>query len=397
MNIEQLKKKANNGDIESMIILAKYYEEEKDDIDISMKWYEKASELGSLEGMYQVGLAYQLGYGGYIESDEKAFEYFLESAILGHVLSAYEVADAYYYGSGVEEDEDEALDWYYTTASRIRKTKGYEDDDELYLAYMKSLVHIVDMDDNTEKEEEQWEALLNINFERLIDENRSELVYEIGETLFESCRYYAQKIGMKILQAVGEAGYAKAFLYLGKELLLNRKYELAFAMFQVLLISPMYRNQKKEIDRAKLYLAEMYLFGDGVEKDSEKAVEMYASVDEDLLLSNDKYHYALALYLAKGNTKKILSLLSESAKEGNERAKDYLGVLYYEGGILNQDLDKALNIFKDAGTSFSYLYIGKIYMHKGNYTLARHSFMKALQMGNNQAEEELHYMDRMGL
>ena len=87
-----------------------------DDIDDEMQWefeelLEKA-EAGDVEAQFQVAEKYYVGLG--VDEDEAAVaEWYEKAALQGHVESMMKLGQLYYLGGdGVPEDEDEAKKWY---------------------------------------------------------------------------------------------------------------------------------------------------------------------------------------------------------------------------------------------------------------------------------------------
>lgn len=87
-----------------------------DDIDDEMQWefeelLEKA-EAGDVEAQFQVAEKYYVGLG--VDEDEAAAaEWYEKAALQGHVESMMKLGQLYYLGGdGVPEDEDEAKKWY---------------------------------------------------------------------------------------------------------------------------------------------------------------------------------------------------------------------------------------------------------------------------------------------
>ena len=61
---------------------------------------------------YMLGLCYQVGRGVRV-NPEKAFHYYMKSALQGNAQSMYTIGLCYENGMGVQEDLNQAVDWYY--------------------------------------------------------------------------------------------------------------------------------------------------------------------------------------------------------------------------------------------------------------------------------------------
>ena len=108
--ILELEKKANNGDVESLIKLGELYEEGssvEQNYKKAFEYYLKASEHGSNEATNYIGLLYQDGLG--VERDyKKAFEYFKIASDNGYKYANSNLGFLYLNGLGVERNFKEA-------------------------------------------------------------------------------------------------------------------------------------------------------------------------------------------------------------------------------------------------------------------------------------------------
>lgn len=79
MTVEEAIQKANEGDIETMVILGDYYGQNKD-YDNALIWYRKAAKLGNLDAMYKTFLVdgMSLHASVIVSPDEEDDEYFQE-------------------------------------------------------------------------------------------------------------------------------------------------------------------------------------------------------------------------------------------------------------------------------------------------------------------------------
>lgn len=128
MGIRLLKKEAMLGDPQCMIELAEVYREgyfTQKNIEKAKELSAKAISLGHMEGYATLGNIYL--YNIYSKKDkiknhEKAFNYFMKGAGYGEAKSIKSIADCYYYGRFVEENRTKALEWYIRSADA-----GYSD------------------------------------------------------------------------------------------------------------------------------------------------------------------------------------------------------------------------------------------------------------------------------
>jgi len=119
LGLDNIKQRANTGDMDAMVTLGDYYFNgvmvEKDS-KIALSWYEKAANKGSVDAMYNTAVCYsrlQNGNG----SDEKAFEYFTKAADKGHSIAQYNLAACYINAIGTKRDMIKAY-YYFSLASK---------------------------------------------------------------------------------------------------------------------------------------------------------------------------------------------------------------------------------------------------------------------------------------
>jgi TPR repeat protein len=74
-------------------------------------WYKRAAESEHACAMYMLGRYYSAGY--WVEQDyTKAVSWFSKAAEKGHMWAQYEIGDRYFYGEGVLQDFAQAVSWY---------------------------------------------------------------------------------------------------------------------------------------------------------------------------------------------------------------------------------------------------------------------------------------------
>ncbi len=121
-------------------------------------------------------------------------------------------------------------------------------------------------------------------------------------------------------------------------------------------------------NEARVDLAAIYLKGDVVPKDTDKAIELYqACVDDGDIIKNGRIaDIYRASDKAEDNLKAVQIYIS-MAEQGNTTALCKLGELYLNGDIVPQDIAKAYNYFDLAGESNSVVavrYLCRLYAGK---------------------------------
>lgn len=92
----------------------------------------------------------------------------------------------------------------------------------------------------------------------------------------------------------------------------------------------------------------LYLYGYGVEKDSEKAYNLFKSVSENdypTLMTNLGYMYIIGTHVTRDNNKAI-ELYKLAAEHGEKNAASYLGSVYEYGFSVSKDIVKAIHYYK---------------------------------------------------
>ena len=94
------------------------------DLEKSIKFYERAADLGLVSAMYTLGYTYLNGANGRMPIDTmKGVKWLCEAAENGHGLAAEEIGDYYYNGQFVEKDLKKARH-YYEIAAKEGMTKA---------------------------------------------------------------------------------------------------------------------------------------------------------------------------------------------------------------------------------------------------------------------------------
>ncbi|PLT21465.1 hypothetical protein CXF62_10040 [Psychrobacter sp. MES7-P7E] len=86
------------------------------DLETSARWYKRAAELNSASGIYAVAVYYLNGTGGMPKNEQEGVRLLMESAKLGHKRAMYAIGLRYEYGNGLEQNIDQAMDWYSESA-----------------------------------------------------------------------------------------------------------------------------------------------------------------------------------------------------------------------------------------------------------------------------------------
>ena len=121
-NLEKkvIEKLVKNGDIDTIIKLAEYYEEIKDYL-TAFSYYEMAAEQGNPTAQFNLGYFYKNGLG--VEQDyKKAKEWYEKAAEQGNASAQNNLGYLYENGLGVEQDYKKAKEWYEKAAEQENAT-----------------------------------------------------------------------------------------------------------------------------------------------------------------------------------------------------------------------------------------------------------------------------------
>jgi uncharacterized protein len=113
-SIAELKSKAEDGDVQAQLALAKAYDLGKGvpkDEEKAVQWWEKAAEHGNVSAQVSLGGVYSLG-AGVPKNYAAAVRWWKKAAEQGDVTAEGNLGTAYGLGMGVPKDEVESVRWH---------------------------------------------------------------------------------------------------------------------------------------------------------------------------------------------------------------------------------------------------------------------------------------------
>ena len=378
--------------------ILEYLGEDIEDIDFDIGDDEqRGKELYELGMLYYNDLQY-----------ERSTEYFKEAAELGNIDAIRNIADCYYIGVGVDNDLCEAYKWFKKLANyndadacyilgNICNNPTYKDADteEVFYWYEKAAnlgssyacyelgncykfglgVEV----DYEKAQEYYYEAAIlgNKQARRCID---AKIIYKKGFVLYRKKKYAE---AMRYLHMAAELGNVEAnyllgcFYDFGYGVKINyekaydyylcaaenghahAQYDVGFAFRYARGIE---RNLEKaiywfkksaalECDAGQYELANCYWHGIGVEEDRRLATEYYLKAYEQ---GYDKAGYRLVrcYYYGLNIDKNLVEeFIDNYVCFGGDNDKEflfYLGEMYYEGNLVEQDYKRAVECFEEA-------------------------------------------------
>ena len=209
---------------------------------------------------YRIGKMYNYGIGTE-RNFEKAFEWFERSAYADNKYALYSLGDMYYYGKGVEQNIEKAFQMYkrsadkgnpygcYRTAKMLESGAVEEDAGELSEKYFKKA----------------YSGFLSIEKET----NNAELQYKLGVMSLKGngCQQDIYRAA-GFLRRSADHGNVTAAYRLGK-LYMSEQFNDMISAEKYLGYASHNGNRY-----AMYYLAKIYLFGNEIERDIEKAKEL---------------------------------------------------------------------------------------------------------------------------
>ena len=284
--------------------------------------------MGSIEAINRIGVAYYLGEG--VEQNyEKAFRWFTEAANQGHTFAQNNLASMYYEGKGVEQNYEEAIKWF-TEAANQGDTSAQNNLGVMY--------------ENGEGVEQNYEEAIKwytiaANQGYTSAQYNLALMYYQGEGLEqnheEAIRWFTEAAN----QGHTSAQYNLGVMYQnGKGV--EQNYEEAIRWFTEA------ANQGNTF--AQNNLGVMYENGKGVEQNYEEAIRWFTEAANQGHTSA-QYNLGVMYYEGKGveqNYEEAIRWFTEAANQGHTSAQNNLGVMYENGMGTAIDLEKALKYCK---------------------------------------------------
>ncbi|MDP3333952.1 MAG: tetratricopeptide repeat protein [Methylococcaceae bacterium] len=344
-----------------------------DDInDQDVECLRNAAEQGDAEAQFELGQMYKLG-SGLEQDDEQALYWFSKAAEQGLPNAQYSLAEMYLNGcsGGLEPDDEQAVIWFRKAAEQGHANAQF------------SLGEMYDTGDFLEEDEEQ----ATIWYRKAGEQGHVDAQYSLGEMYF-----WGKGLEQDFKQAAiwhrkaAEQGEREAQYKLGYMFYHYEELEQYFEQAAYWL-----RKAAEQGDHSAQYLlAKMYDEGHGVAQDDDQAITWYRKAAES---SN-------TLYLVRGAAEQgsvnAQYTLHEFAEEGNEYAQCALAFMYYNGNGLEQDYEQAAIWYHKAaenGSEDAQLILGQMYYIgesvEQDDEQAIFWYRKASEQGNTDAEEAL--------
>ena len=313
------------------------------------EYFEKAAKEGNEHAESYLGLFYEKGYGG--EKDiEKALYWYKKAALKGNIFSQYSLGYLYYEGKKVEKNMDYSFKWYKEAAERGFAPAQY------------ALSYLYKNGDGCEKnifKAYYW-------LEESADNDFEDSYYVLGQSYLEGnsidtdykkAFFYLSKGVNKndknCLESLGDMYYwglyveedkEKAFSLYEKSIeegnielyyKVGKLYEAEENLEQALL--NYYKGHANGDVKSTQRLGSMYLNGEGVKKNKEKALEYIRIALEE---EDHNSFYIMGLALLKENKKKAIEYLKKAYMKGSYYAAEVLATEGIRDYLNYKDVDE---------------------------------------------------------
>jgi TPR repeat protein len=303
------------------------------DIPTGIALISQLAELGEASAQLDLGILYSQGRYGLEKSTDKAFQWYMRSAVQGNPSALYNMGLAYRFGRGVSADMDAAVDYFQQSYDAGFDLAGcrigdiYSEEPELLDYHLASAAYQAVLDDPES-------AVLA----------KANCGYSLG---FIELRHYGNvNNAIELLQQAGARGEHNAFFELG--LIYNDSDGIE-------------KDTAKAIDyyqravamgnyRAAANLGYMYEIGEGVDVDLQKAISYYtfsarggSPTGQNNLATFYRYGQVVNV-----DTQAAFELYQKSYANGNRFAAENLGDMYYFGELGERDFSTACDYYEEA-------------------------------------------------
>lgn len=335
-----------------------------------------AAKQGDSQAMLQVGIAYEQGTGTKPDKDQ-AIDFYRQAASAGNTAATYRLAQVYEEGVLVPQDLEEAFVYYQLAASQ-----GNAQAQTALSRFYKQPLGSSPQSDG--------EALLWLIRAAKQDEPAAlqsiEAAQEQRPELYQEVLAFSDLFDKTVQEQDPQDAFSLAKFYRSGTLI-ARNDEEAFRLFK------MAWEKDNTLSQAAVEMAEMYLLGEGVEKDENKALELYVKAAE---LQNPQAQYFLgkrSYEETSPNYKDAFAWFSNAAEQGYAPAQYMTGYMLLQGQGTGQSYKLAVDFFTKAAdqdyASAQYV-LGQMYWKglgvKKNIKTGRSWLEKAAANGNASAQ-----------
>ena len=373
--------KATLGDFDAQYRLGKCYTEGKgveENFSEAVKWFKRAALKCHTEAEFELGVCYNEGKG--VKKNYKAaIDFFIQAAKKKHLGAEYHLGCNYLEGKGVLKDMERAVIFFALAAE-----EGYEPAIEVLDKWM----------NDSKKEYSDIYCVIGVQYHKgvYLEKNLDQAVklweiaakYDHKEAAYLLGLFYLNGEGLKPEEGVSWMIVASTLGHCQANTRLGYCYANGFGVEENKELSAKYwkmaadlgdveaqynfgvcsangkgvnENYPLAVDYWKIAASQgnaealynlgiCYFENLGVPQDIEKAVKLW---EEAARQNHMKSLYSLGLFFInlenEQKTKEGLQLLKRAADLGHNDARFELGVFYFEGLLVRQNLEKAVDLF----------------------------------------------------
>ena len=294
-------------------------------------WVKKAAEQEDAEGLYYLGLCYEVGIG-VTKDHDKYLENIGSAAQLGYADAQAAAGYAFLTGDSVDVDYSSAYQ-YFKAAAEQDNGYAYEKLGDIYY-------YGLGVEENNNTAMDMYKAAANLGDEYSMCQLAWMYGNGIGASVDYNLMYKYYKMAADLDYAVGQCGLGDCYMQ-GRGVTQNN-----WTAFQ------WYKKAADQDSGPGLYrLAYCYLEGKGTGKNMSKFVEaLEKSANQDYTSAKAAlgYEYYSGENIPGGaNYSKALSWYKAAAEDGDSYSQSILGYYYYKGEELIRE--------KDYNQAFMYL------------------------------------------
>ena len=363
---------------------------------VTRNYYKIEVERGNKAFYFYYGEFFYAGLYGCEEDPKKALYWFKKAAQNNEAQAQYDIGMIYLDGNGVSKNHNIAKDWFEKSSAQGHAESQFE----LACMYLDKNFGILN------------EKLAYSLFKKASTPSKKNNFYPSNEAIFQ--RGLCLKFGWGIKKNLEESvkyfekasdkefsvfGNPKAMFFLGlayyEGLGVLIDFQLAFENFM--------KAADQQLSDAEFYVAGMFFYGEGIEKNYSKAVKYYKKIVKYKSSDNsyiiESYFKLGFCYLfgegIKQNTKSALKYLNKAVKSEHIEAKYWLGYYYYDLWNKLEEDDKevgkkAYKLLKsasDQNIELSLHFLGQCYDNgigiKQNLDKALISYKKSVLQNND--------------
>jgi len=340
------------------------------------------SELGDPSDYLKLAKLYENGTG-VSQNDSEALEWYRKAAENGNAEAQIELGKRYFEGRGVSTNEDEAVVWYRKAADKGNTEAQLELGDRYFEG------RGVEQKYSTAAE---W-------YRKAAEQGIARAQYQLG-------LMYSQGQGVERNYVEAAEWYRKAAEQGSKE----AQRSLAGLFEYGKGVGQSYAEAEKWYlkaagqgsKEAQYSLGLIYAYGKGGQQSNTEAFKWFYKAAEQgyapaLYRLGSMYEYGTGI---PQDDETALDLYQEAAEKGNRWAQRHLGYLYSRGIGAEQDPQKAMYWLSEAakkGDAAAQSSLGEMYYAEADYVKAREWFWKAADQGNAQAQYRLGKIYSKGL